>query len=321
MPLLNMGMPMVGFGLWKISPEDCADTVFKAIELGYRHLDSACDYGNEKEVGAGIGRALEAGICSREDLWITSKLWNTFHDPEHVEPAAQRSLDDLGIEYFDLYLVHFPIALAYVDFVERYPPEWFYDPEAAKPVMKRAKVPLHQTWAAMESLQQAGLTRHIGVCNYNSALMWDLANYANILPAVLQIESHPYHTQERLLELCRELGIGVTAFSPLGASSYVELDMATQAESLLQHESVVQIAEKLAKSPAQVLLRWAVQRGTAIIPKSTNPSRMLENLTLGGFTLESEDVAALESLNINRRFNDPGDFCLSAFNTQYPIYD
>ena len=131
-------MPAVGLGLWKIDKEATANVVCDAIEIGYRHLDSAADYGNEIEVGKGIKQALTKGFCSRKDLWITSKLWNTYHRAEHVEAACQKTLQDLGVDYLDLYLIHFPISLQYVDFQTRYPPEWLHDPSADQPSMQIA---------------------------------------------------------------------------------------------------------------------------------------------------------------------------------------
>ncbi len=314
-------MPKIGLGLWKIAKQDCAETVYNAIKVGYRHLDNACDYGNEKEVGAGIARAIEDGLCTRAELWVTSKLWNTFHAPEHVELAVKKSLEDLGLEYLDLYLIHFPIAQAFVPVETRYPPEWFYDPAAANPTMKLAKVPLYRTWHAMEALVEKGLTKHIGVCNYNSALIHDLMSYANIAPAVLQVESHPYNTQEKLIAMSKNYGIEVTAFSPLGALSYLELDMAKQNESVLVQGAVVDAAKRLNKTPAQVVLRWNVQRGCSIIPKSTKLERLKENIDIFDFELSTQEMDAISALNQNKRFNDPGDFCQAAFNTLHPIYD
>lgn len=314
-------MPGVGLGLWKIDRAQAADAVYAAIAAGYRHLDSAADYGNEKEVGAGIARAIADGLCTREELWVTSKLWNTYHSPEHVEAACRRSLDDLGLAYFDLYLIHFPIALAYVDFETRYPPEWVFDPSQPEAGMKRAPVPLSATWAAMEDLVNKGLARQIGVCNYSTGLLHDLMSYAKIKPAMLQIESHPYLTQEALLRTAADYGIAVTAFSPLGALSYVSLDMASEAESVLTAKPVVAAAARLNVSPAQVVLRWGIQRGTAVIPKTSRPERLLENLSLEGFALNDEEMAAISALNQNRRFNDPGVFCEAAFGTFHSIYD
>ena len=314
-------MPVVGLGLWKIDPANVAQAVYNAIKAGYRHLDSAADYGNEAEVGEGIKRAIDDGLCTREELWVTSKLWNTFHRAEHVAAACRKSLDDLGLDYFDLYLVHFPIALKYVDFADRYPPEWLFDPSAEAPTMQRDLVPLSETWSAMERLVDDGLARHIGVCNYNTGLLHDLMSYARIKPAMLQIESHPYLTQEALIRTAQEYGMAVTAFSPLGASSYLELDMASQEETVLTERVVAEIAERHDVSAAQVVLRWGLQRGTSVIPKTTKLERLSENLALAGFELSQDEMAAISGLNKNRRFNDPGVFCADAFNTFHAIYD
>ena len=314
-------MPAVGFGLWKIGQSETADMVHAAIAAGYRHLDSAADYANEVQTGAGISSALAAGLCQREDLWVTSKLWNTFHRPEHVRPACEKTLSDLGLDYLDLYLVHFPIALKYVDFDKRYPPEWFHDPDAASPRMEIDPVPLHETWAAMEALLASGLVKHIGVSNYNSALLHDLMAYASHKPEVLQVEAHPHLTQDRLVRLAQGYGMVVTAYSPLGALSYVSLDMATENETVLETDVVKAAAARLGRTPAQVVLRWGVQRGTAIIPKTARKERLKENLALFDFELSDQEMLAISELNCNRRFNDPAVFCAAAFNTFYPIYD
>ncbi|MFK7992731.1 MAG: aldo/keto reductase [Granulosicoccus sp.] len=314
-------MPVIGLGLWKIDKAQVADVVVAAIRAGYRHLDSACDYGNEKEVGQGIRRALDEGLCTREELWVTSKLWNTYHRKEHVVMAMDQTLHDLGLDYLDLYLVHFPIALEFVPFETRYPPEWLFDPDDELPMMKPAAVPLQETWQAMETLVDSGMAQHIGVCNYNISLMRDLLNYARIAPAVLQVESHPYLTQEKLMRFCREQDVAVTAFSPLGALSYLELEMADASESVLVQADVVAIAERLGKTPAQVILRWGVQRGNAIIPKTSRVERLIENAALFDFELSAEDMRKIDALNRDQRFNDPGVFAEKAFNTFFPIYE
>jgi D-xylose reductase len=314
-------IPAIGFGFWKVAREDAADVAYEAIKAGYRHLDCAADYANEAEVGEGIARAIADGLVTRDELWITSKLWNTYHAREHVEEAARKSLADLQIEAFDLYLIHFPIALEYVPIAERYPPEWLANPDDAKPEMRPAKVPLQETWGAMEGLVDAGLTQRIGVCNYNSGLLHDLMRYARVQPYALQVEAHPYLTQDKLIRLAKHYGMEVTAFSPLGALSYVELDMAGAGDSVLTQECVLAAAVAHGKTAAQVVLRWGVQRGCSIIPKTSKPERMRENLDIMDFALSDAEMAAISALNANRRFNDPGVFAEAAFGKFHPIYD
>ena len=260
-------MPSVGLGLWKVDPTSVGELIHEAISVGYRHLDSACDYGNEAEVGKGIERVLTSNLCHREDLWVTSKLWNTFHEPKYVRSAIERTLRDLRLEYLDSYLIHFPIALAYVAPETRYPPGWFFEPDAPNPSM------------------QSKLT------------------------------------QKKLLRFCDQEDIAVTAFSPLGAPSYVSLGMAKEGDSLFMHESILAIADAVGRTPAQVLLRWGVQRGTAVVPKTSQPKRLAENISLFDFSLSAEQMLVIDGLNENRRFNDPGDFCEQAFNTFFPIYE
>ena len=209
--------PMVGLGMWKVPGPECASLIEAAVSSGYRHFDCACDYGNEQQVGDGLARVISSGACSREDLWITSKLWNNFHRREHVELACKKTLSDLKLDYLDLYLIHFPIAQKYIPIEERYPPGWFHDPEAANPQMALDNVPIAETWAATESLKESGLVKNIGICNFGTALLRDLLSYASIPPSVLQVESHPYLVQSKLLRFCQENDIAYTAFSPLGA--------------------------------------------------------------------------------------------------------
>ncbi len=314
-------LPVVGLGMWKVDKPAVSGLVQQAIRAGYRHLDCACDYGNEAEVGQGIRAALDAGLCRREDLWITSKLWNNYHAREHVRPAVERSLRDLGLDYLDLYLVHFPISLEFVPFEERYPPGWLGDPARPQLGMRPAKVPLAETWQAMEELVHAGLVRNMGVCNFGCALMRDLLSQARIRPAVLQVELHPFLAQEKLLRFCRQEEIAVTGFSPLGALSYVSLGMAGAGDSVLEQSVVQQAAKRHGRSPAQIVLRWGVQRDTAVVPKTSQPARLAENLALFDFELSNAEMQAISGLDCNRRFNDPGVFCEAAFHTFFPIYE
>jgi D-xylose reductase len=314
-------LPSVGLGMWKVDRDAAAALVGDAVDAGYRHFDCACDYGNEAEVGAGLKQVIADGRCSRDDLWITSKLWNTYHAAEHVRPACERSLRDLGLDHLDLYLIHFPIPQKFVPFEERYPPEWFFDPNAESPRVELAPVPVSETWGAMEKLVEDGLVKNIGVCNFGTALLRDLSTYARIRPAVLQVELHPYLTQQKLLRYCRESSIAVTGFSPLGAQSYFQLNMAQQDEAVLNHPVITEIAARHGRTPAQVALRWGVQRGTSVVPKSSNPGRLRENLALFDFELAVAEMDAIDALDRGRRFNDPGHFAEAAFNTFLPIYE
>jgi len=313
--------PSVGLGMWKMPKPELPGLVREAIRLGYRHLDCACDYGNEPEVGAGLTAALRDGLCRRDELWVSSKLWNTYHEPKYVRAACERSLRDLKLEVLDLYLVHFPIALAYVPFEVRYPPEWFHDPQAKQPAMQPIAVPYADTWGAMEELQRAGLVKRIGVCNLNVSALREVLASCSIRPAVHQIELHPYLTQSRLVRYCAQENIAVTAFSPLGAPSYLALGMASPAENVLTDPVLTRIATAHGRTPAQIALRWGVQRGCAVIPKTASPARLTENLALFDFLLSAAEMSAIDGLDRPRRFNDPGHFGEKAFNTFYPIFD
>lgn len=310
-------LPSPGLGTWKIPDELTAQIVHQAIETGYRHLDCAADYGNEKLVGQGIASAIKAGLCARDDLWVTGKLWNTYHEPQHVRAACERTLADLGLEQLDLFLIHFPIALEFVPFEKMYPPGWTAGREAMSPI----KVSYSETWRAMEELVDAGLTKKIGVCNLGTAMLREVTSYARIQPAVLQVEMHPYLCQNNLLRFCQEQDIAVTAFSPFGADSYLPLGMATESERPLANPVLEKIATTHKRSTAQVALRWAMQRGTIPIPKTQSPDHLHENFDLFEFTLTREEIDAISALDQHKRFNDPAIFGEHAFNTFFPIFD
>ena len=313
-------MPSVGLGCWKIGKESCATIVYEAVKMGYRHFDCAADYGNEDEVGAGLARAMRDGLVARSDLWVTSKLWCTYHAEAHAPLALERSLADLGLDYVDLYLIHFPIALKFVPFETRYPPEWMHDP-VAEPRLVYSGVKMEETWRAMEALKAAGRARHVGVCNVSTAGLRDMLSYAT--PGaleVLQVERHVYLQQPNLARFCADSDIKVVGFSPLGSGSYVELGGATAEDSPLHEPCVAAAATRLGCSAAQVLLAWGLATGCGVIPKSSNVARLAENLALGDIALDADELAALGALDKRRRFNDPGVF------TQFmgsfcPIFD
>lgn len=265
--------------------------------------DSAADYGNEVESGQGVARAIKEGIVKREELFLVSKLWNSFHDQERVEPICKKQLEDWGIDYFDLYIVHFPISLKYVDPSVRYPPGFTYDGEKVVP----GNATIQETWQAMEKLINNGMAKSIGISNMNGQLIMDILRYAKIVPATLQIEHHPYLAQPALVKFAQDQGIAVTAYSSFGPQSFLELDMkrAHDTPLLFDNPTVKKIAEKHGKTPAQILLRWATQRDVAVIPKSNNQGRLAQNLDVTSWSLEKSELDAVSGLDQNLRFNDP----------------
>ena len=261
------------------------------------------DYGNEVECGQGVSRAIKDGLVKREELFLVSKLWNSFHDEDQVEPICKKQLADWQIDYFDLYIVHFPIALKYVDPKVRYPPGFFYEGKQLIP----GTATIQETWRAMESLVDKKLAKSIGISNFNGQLILDLVRYAKIKPAALQIEHHPYLTQEGLLKLAQEQGMAITAYSSFGPQSFLELEMKAAKDAPLLFDSPIikKVAEKHGKTPAQILLRWATQRTVAVIPKSNNPGRLAQNLDVTAWDLDKDELSEISGLNKNLRFNDP----------------
>lgn len=286
--------PAFGLGTWKSAPGEVYQAVRWALEAGYRHLDCAAIYGNEEEVGRAIQDAIKAGDITREDLWVTSKLWNDSHLKEHVRPALQKTLSDLRLGYLDLYLIHWPIAFRPgVSFPDG--PEGFLTLEEA---------PLEETWEAMAELQQAELTRQIGVSNMGPHRIEKL-EAAGPRPAVNQVECHPHFPQEELLAFCRERGIAMTAYSPLGSTDRTHRK--DDEPPLLTHPDVLRVAQELDASAAQVLIAWALDRGTAVIPKSVNKGRIQENLEALNLTLDDEHRKSLANLARDYRYLD-GEF-------------
>jgi len=285
--------PTLGLGTWQSKPGEVKRAVEAAIDFGYRHIDCAAVYGNEKEVGEALVTKIGTTI-KREEVFIVSKLWNTCHEYKEVLPACQQTLKDLGVDYLDLYLIHWPISL--MGGGDRFPRD-------EKGNLKYAKVDLLETWSAMEQLVFKGLVRTIGVSNFNSKQIGRILKEGKIPPACLQIECHPYLTQEPLINFCKERKIQVVAYSPLGSPSR---PWATKDDpQLLQDPRLLKIAEKYKKSPAQVLLRFQIERGVAVIPKSVSPERIKQNMQLFDFKLTKEDVDIIRSFNRNYRGGVP----------------
>lgn len=219
-------------------------------------------------------------------------------------PICKRQLQDWGIDYFDLYLIHFPISLKYVDPSVRYPPGWASD-DGKTIIPSRATI--QETWTALETLVDTALARSIGVSNFTSQLIMDVLRYAKIPPATLQIEHHPYLAQLGLVKYAQENGIAITAYSSFGPQSFIELDMqiAKDTPLLFENPTIKSIAEKKGKTSAQILLRWATQRGVAVIPKSNNQGRLAQNLDVTSWNLDDSEVKEISELDKGLRFNDP----------------
>lgn len=221
-----------------------------------------------------------------------------------MEPIVKKQLADWDIDYFDLYHIHFPVSLKYVAPEVRYPPGWYVDGDSK---IEHGKASLESTWKAFEEVNKKGLAKSIGISNYGGALLLDLFTYATVKPAVLQIEHHPYLVQQNLLTLAKEHGIAVTAYSSFGPQSFIECDMKLAADTplLFDHPVINKAAEKHGKTPAQVLLRWATQRGISVIPKSNSQGRLQQNLDVISFDLTKEEIEEISGLDKNLRFNAP----------------
>jgi 2,5-diketo-D-gluconate reductase A len=255
---LNDGnrIPQLGFGVFQIDPGETAEAVQRALEVGYRHIDTAEMYENE----AGVGEGIRASEVSRDDVFITSKLNNGYHEPDDARRAFEETLEKLGFDHVDLFLIHWPLPTLYDgDYVS--------------------------TWKTLEEFKADGRARSIGVSNFQVDHLERLAAEADVVPAVNQIELHPYLRNEEVASYCAEHGIGVEAWSPIAQGE------------VLDDETITAIAADVDRTPAQVVLRWHVQHGHIVFPKSVTPERIEENFALFDFELDDEQVKRIDGLD------------------------
>ena len=284
-------MPMLGLGTGKSESRQVYKAVREAIKIGYRHIDCASIYGNEEEVGDAIRDAIQNHEITRSELWITSKLWSNCHGKKHVEAALSQSLQNLGVDYLNLYLIHWPVGIR---------PEKTFA-ESVDDLLTPEESPISETWEAMESTRDKGLTKHIGVSNFTVKKLQQLVSHCKQKPEVNQVEHHPLLQQPTLIEYCASEEILITAYSPLGSMDRPQSLKVKDAPAVLDHPVIRAIAETRGCSPAQVVLAWDVQRGISAIPKSVKPSRLLENLQAADIQLSNTELQEIEALDQNFR--------------------
>jgi len=304
-------MPALGLGTWKSEPDEVYRAVRAAIEVGYRHIDCAAIYQNEEDVGRALSDAFQAGDAKREEVWVTSKLWNDSHAPEQVRPALETSLRKLQLDYLDLYLIHWPVALR----------QGVLLPTGPEDFIPLSEIPLATTWEAMLKASEQGLAREVGVSNFSKQMIKRVSEETGRTPALNQVELHPYLQQDDLVAACKMLGVAVTAYSPLGSPDSAAMMGRHDEAPLTRHPTIVQIATSHGATPGQVLIAWALARGTSVIPKSVNPGRIAENLAAGELELSATDMAAIAALDEHRRMVDGSFWFLGETYSPQTLWD
>lgn len=293
---LNSGqkIPVLGLGTWqaKDEPSVVEQAVRDAIDAGYRYFDCAFIYGNEKEIGKALREKIDEGIVKREDLFITTKLWNTMHKRENVVPACKKSLENFGFDYVDLYLIHWPMS-----YDESAQDLWPVD-EKGDPMS--GTVDYLDTWRGMEECVKLGLTKSIGLSNFNSEQIDRVLSIAKIKPVVNQVECHPNLNQKKLRDFCAQRGIAINAYSPFGSPQRTWA-RSTSPQVTLNVPEITTIADKYQKTPAQVVLRYLIDIGTIPIPKSSSKGRIKENINIFDFKLTAEEIASIDKLDCGLR--------------------
>ena len=293
-------MPALGLGTWKSEPGEVYKAIRTAISVGYKHFDCAYIYQNETEIGAALSDAIMTGEVNREELWITSKLWNTHHRQTDVKECLNVTLKALQLDYLDLYLVHWPVA---------HQKDVIF-PQDGSGLVSLRDIPLEETWKGMEEVQSSGLTRHIGVSNFSAKKITQVNQSASQKIEVNQVELHPLLQQKDLLDFCKKEKIILTAYSPLGSRDRIPQMKAEGEPDLFEIPTVKAIAENHNCSPAQVLIAWAINRDTVVIPKSTNETRLKQNLEAASIQLSSDEINQINELDRHFRYVTGAFFAL-----------
>ncbi|WP_310991696.1 aldo/keto reductase [Aequorivita marina] len=285
-------MHSIGLGTWKASGNELKKAVKDAIYAGYRHIDTAKNYGNEEVIGEALAEIFAEGELFREDLFITSKLWNDAHAEGQVIPALQDSLKKLKLDYLDLYLIHWPVAFRNgIDFPKK--PDDYLTPDEA---------PIIDTWKQMEKAKTDGLTRHIGVSNFSKKKLEDLISKASSKPEMNQIELHPLLQQDDLIAYCKSEDILVTAYSPLGSGDRIKAMKAEDEPNMFEIDVLKEIARDRSAIVPQVLIAWHNHRGCAAIPKSTTKDHIIANFKAADVTLTDDDMKKIATLDRHFRY-------------------
>lgn len=288
--------PVIGLGTNQAHGAEGVNSIKQAINIGYRHIDTAYSYGSEREVGQAIKEKMNEGYVAREHLFITTKLWSSFHAPQHVAPAFERSMKNLGLEYVDLYLMHMPMGLAFRGYEEQ-------DLIAYTGKVLCSDVDFCDTWKAMEELVMSGRVHSIGVSNFNCTQLERLLSSASIKPVINQVECNPDFNQKPLIQFCRNLGIAVSAYSTFGRIGLIDSsDSSYQwTAKVLLHPEVTAIAASYEKTPAQIVLRYLMDIGTVPLPRPVNRTEMIQDIDIFDFMLTPDEVAMIDQLNKGKR--------------------
>ncbi|KAM7533957.1 hypothetical protein Aperf_G00000116694 [Anoplocephala perfoliata] len=306
---LNNGrtIPQIGFGTFEMEKEKTIASVKEAFDAGYRHIDTATAYENEEEIGRAIAESMKKHGLKREDIFVTTKLWCDKHDPKVVRKDCEESLRKLGLDYLDLYLIHFPASFHVKEGLT------FFSDDPDRFVYEYHK--LEDTWTAMEELVAAGLVKSIGVSNYNKRQIEHLIKHCKIVPAVNQVEVNLHWLNTKLIEYCRSKNIVVEGYAPLGFPG----PRGTDIKPILQLEAVGEIAKKHNVTPAQVVIRHGLQRQIVVLVKSVTPARIRSNIDVFGFELSEEEMDKLNKAGVNRRII-PWEGPLRS-HPEYPFHD